>query len=312
MCKVSVVIPVYKVEPYITHTMQSLENQTFRDFEVILVDDGSPDRSIDVAMSVLEKSDLSYKVLRQENSGQGIARDAGAAAAKGTWIYFLDSDDVIQPETLETLLALTKQYPEADIVYTGYQYVCEDVFQKAPHREETEAVFDREQMLEGFLLRQKVVLVPGTLYRKAFLEENNIHHMGIRWSEDQLFMWNVLSHINQAVYTSKALYNYYRHPGSVMSATPAEKIIDAYGVWKEALPKLGNKNTKRFALARWVLGCVREYAGRSQWTQWKELTEALDLTDHLRTLRAFPSKKVQLLALFGGNPKLLYWILRKI
>ena len=92
--------------------MQSLLNQTYRDVEIILVDDGSPDRSIEVAQSVLESGDLTYHVLQQENSGQGIARNTGVAAAKGEWIYFLDSDDVIQPETLEEMLALTKKYPE--------------------------------------------------------------------------------------------------------------------------------------------------------------------------------------------------------
>ena len=312
MCKISVVIPVYKVEAYITHTMQSLENQTLRDFEIILVDDGSPDQSIAVAKAALENSDLTYHILTQENGGQGIARNTGVAAAKGEWIFFLDSDDVIQPETLENLLKLTEAYPAADIVYTGYQYVHEDVFCKGPETESTVTVFNREEMLRGFLLRQKVVLVPGTLYRKAFLENNNIRHVGIRWSEDQLFMWNVLSHVNQAVYTSEVLYNYFRHPGSTMSDTPADRIVDAYAVWKETVPNLGNEMTKKYALSRWVLGCIREYAMRSPWQEWKELANSLDVKEHIRILRTFPHKKVQMLAIFGGNLKLLYWMLRKI
>lgn len=312
MCKISVVIPVYKVDRYITHTMQSLQNQTFRDFEIILVDDGSPDDSIDVAKTILEKGDLTYRILQQENSGQGIARNTGVAAAKGEWIYFLDADDVIQPETLETLLHLTEAHPKADIVYTGYQYVYEDVFRESPDTAETVTVFNREEMLRGFLLREKVVLVPGTLYRRSFLENNNIRHAGIRWSEDQLFMWNVLSYVNQAVYTSKVLYNYYRHPGSVMNATPAKKIVDAYGVWKVTVPKLGDSNTKKYALSRWVLGCIREYARRSNWQEWKKIAEALDVADHIRVLHTFPQKKVRLLAILGGNLKLLYWMLRKI
>ena len=312
MCKISVVIPVYKVEQYITHTMQSLLNQTYRNFEIILVDDGSPDRSIEVAQAVLESGDLTYHVLRQENSGQGIARNTGVAAAKGEWIFFLDSDDVIQPETLEEMLALTEKYPQTDIVYTGYQYVHEDVFRKSPDTQMVEAAFNREEMLSGFLLRKKVVLVPGTLYRKSFLEESNIHQTGIRWSEDQLFMWNVLSYVNQAVYTSKVLYNYYRHPGSIMSATPADRIVDAYKVWKETMPNLGDENTKRYALSRWVLGCIREYARRSSFTQWKQLAQALDTPVHMRSLRSFPSGKVRLVATFGKNLRVLYLLLRKI
>ena len=210
MCKISVVVPVYKVEEYITHTMQSLLNQTCRDFELILVDDGTPDRSVEVAEAVLEKSDIAYCVLRQENSGLGAARNTGFSAAKGTWVFFLDSDDVIQPDTFETLLNLTETHQNADMVYSRFQYVYDDVFKPSEQVDVAEA-YNRNQMLQGFLVREKVILVPGTLYRRSFLEENNIYHTGIRWSEDQLFMWNVLSHVNKAVYTHRVLYNYYRH-----------------------------------------------------------------------------------------------------
>lgn len=309
MCKVSVVIPVYGVEAYITHTMQSLQNQTFRDFEIILVDDGSPDQSIAVAKAALENSDLTYRILTQENSGQGVARNTGVAAAKGEWIYFLDSDDVIQPQTLERMLELTEEYPAADIVYTDYQYVYEDVFRKEPVAEEKVTAFTREEMLEGFLLRKKVVLVPGTLYRKSFLEDNNIRHIGIRWSEDQLFMWNVLSYVKQVVHTSRVLYNYFRHPGSTMSATPTGRVVDAYAVWKETMPRLGDENTKRFALARWVLGCIRVYAQRSNYAQWKGLAESLEVTKHMEVLLRFPSWPVRVFALAGvANKRLLYWL----
>ena len=311
MCKISVVVPVYKVEEYITHTMQSLLNQTYRDFEIVLVDDGSPDNSTAVAQALLEKGDIPYQILRQENSGQGVARNYGVAVSKGDWIYFLDSDDVIQPDALETVLNIAEETEGTDIVYTAFQYVYENMFKAGAGEYRTET-FDRAQMLDGFLVRKKVVLVPGTLYRKAFLVDNEIHHTGIRWSEDQLFMWNVLSHVNKAVYTHRVLYNYYRHPNSIMSATPAFKIVDAYTVWKETMPQMGNENTKKFALSRWVLGCVREYARRSAWHEWKELAKSLDTADHMRVLRAFPDKKVRLVAMFGGNLKLLYWILRKI
>lgn len=309
MYRVSVVIPVYKVEQYISHTMQSLLNQTTRDFEVILVDDGTPDRSIEVAEAILKTSDVAYRILKQSNSGQGIARNTGVAAAQGEWIFFLDSDDVLQPDTLEGMLKLIQQYPNTDIVYSGFQYVYEDPFQEGKPETVVET-FNTEQMLHGFLVRSKVVLVPGTLYRKQFLEENCLKQTGIRWSEDQLFMWNVLSCVKQAVHTDRQYYNYYRHPGSVMNATPVEKIVEAYSVWKETLPKLGNAQTKKYALSRWVLGCIREYAKRSEYAQWADLAKKMDAQEHMRKLRSFPSKKVQLLALLGGNLKLLYCVLR--
>ena len=103
MCKVSVIVPVYNVEDYIRECLDSLINQTLTDIEIILVDDGSKDLSGTICDEYAKK-DCRIKVIHKENGGQSSARNAGLKVSTGEYILFVDSDDYIVENTLETLL----------------------------------------------------------------------------------------------------------------------------------------------------------------------------------------------------------------
>lgn len=112
--KVSVIIPVYNAEKYLRQCLDSVVNQTLRDIEIICVDDGSPDSSL----SLLQKyasGDNRIKILQQENSGAGIARNKGLAMASGKYILFLDSDDFFELDLCENLFYQAEK-TEADII----------------------------------------------------------------------------------------------------------------------------------------------------------------------------------------------------
>ena len=100
--KISVIVPVYKCEQYIHRCVNSILNQTFSDFELILVDDGSPDNCGEICEEY-EKKDFRVKVIHQVNGGQAAARNNGVKEAQGEWLHFVDSDDMIHPKTLEIL-----------------------------------------------------------------------------------------------------------------------------------------------------------------------------------------------------------------
>ena len=102
---VSIIIPVYQVEKYIGNTIKSVLRQTYKNIEIILVDDGSTDESITNALAEVEREHFTeYKLVRQENKGLGEARNTGVDYANGEWIVFLDSDDTIQKDAIEKLL----------------------------------------------------------------------------------------------------------------------------------------------------------------------------------------------------------------
>lgn len=117
MCKVSVITPVYKVEKYLGKCIDSILNQSFKDFELIIVDDGSPDSCGKIA-DEYEKIDSRVKVIHKENGGAPSARNAGIEIAKGEYFYFPDSDDWLDPEYLQELVVLAeKTHAELDAYF---------------------------------------------------------------------------------------------------------------------------------------------------------------------------------------------------
>ena len=119
----SVIIPLFNKAPYIEKALQSVLEQTFTDYELIVVDDGSQDDSAAIAERVLLESFLEYKLIRQENAGVSTARNNGVAHAKGDFLCFLDADDWWAPTFLERVRWLISEYPDAGIYGTNYYYV---------------------------------------------------------------------------------------------------------------------------------------------------------------------------------------------
>lgn len=117
--KVSVVIPMYNVEKYLDTCVQSVRKQTLQNIEIILVDDGSPDRCGDMAEEYA-KQDLRIRVVHRENGGLGPARNSGMEVATGEYIGFVDSDDWIEPQMFEELYNAATQH-NADICFSGMQ-----------------------------------------------------------------------------------------------------------------------------------------------------------------------------------------------
>ena len=119
----SVIIPLYNKGPYINRALESVIEQTFRDFELIVVDDGSTDDSFKVAQSALKDAEVGHQLIRQENAGVGRTRNNGVMAASGEYICFLDADDWWAPSFLERMDWLINAYPDAGIYGTNYYCV---------------------------------------------------------------------------------------------------------------------------------------------------------------------------------------------
>lgn len=126
---ISIVIPLYNKEKQVGATLQSVFRQTYQDYEIIIVDDGSTDQSAKV---VKKTQDDRIKLIHQENAGVSAARNRGAEAARGEWIAFLDADDEWMPEYLETQVKLSEKYPKASVCATGYVLQNEFGKRRAP------------------------------------------------------------------------------------------------------------------------------------------------------------------------------------
>lgn len=137
---ISVVIPLYNKEKSISSTLQSVYEQTYKDYEVVIVNDGSTDKSLDVVkdfVSRLKIEDWRLKILSQENAGVSAARNRGVMEAKGEYVAFLDADDLWTPNYLETLDTLIRDYPDAGLYSIGYEEINTEAIPKSTPTIET-------------------------------------------------------------------------------------------------------------------------------------------------------------------------------
>ncbi len=309
--KISVVLPIYNVEKYIPYTLESLKKQTYRNFEILLVDDGTQDNSVEIAEKILKDTDIAYKLIRQKNGGPGAARNTGAENSNGEWIYFLDTDDIIHEDTFRKMVEAAEEY-DPDIVFSDFCHLNEYKDTVWELNEDSAKVFLSEEIQMAFLKRTAVILAPGTLYRKSFLNMNDLRFEKIPWSEDQQFVWRALSKINKAVYIRAPFYGYYQRDGSIMSAAPAKKMIDSYPKIK-ALPEYfeNNPDISELIVPRWVLGCLHVASMRKNAEDWNSIWNEMEGRQCMKALLRFPSVKVKIVAFIGiVSNKLLFRVLR--
>lgn len=218
---ISVIVPVYKVEPYLDKCISSIVNQTHKNLEIILVDDGSPDNCPAMCDAWAEK-DSRIRVLHQRNQGGGAARNAGLDLTSGSLIAFVDSDDYIAPDMYAHLYELLKS--GADIAECSYVEVAgNDAVFACGY--ETRSYTVQEAMEEHIRDRVFRQLIWNKLYRRHVVD-------GIRFPtdkkiDDEFFTYRALGNANTLIHSTKVCYAYRQQPESVMHSMPVEKRIQA-------------------------------------------------------------------------------------
>lgn len=242
---ISVVIPVYRTEAYIKACIGSLCDQTYRDFEIVLVDDGSPDRSSVLAEEILRQTDVRFRIIHTENRGVSAARNTGLLAATGEWVMFIDSDDVVSKEFLAAYVQMMEQAENCDILSIGFS-VCNTasgVFD-APDISATRN-YTPEEAQQVFFHREIRFLLPTLLLRRSFLTENQIlFDEAVRYSEDVQFIWRCLAfNRHRVLHNPSALYRYILHENSTMTGSDIPKIKTAIGGLDRLLPQISSRLT---------------------------------------------------------------------
>lgn len=308
---VSVVMPVYNVEKYIEDSVRSVLRQTYKQLELIVVDDGSQDNSINKAKRLLETSQLRYQIISQKNSGLGAARNAGLKASNGEWVIFLDSDDMLSDNGIEHMVSVISQ--NIDMIFCDVNSISSsnEAIIKCESCEPEYISCKDLQLL--FLKREKVVLAPGTLFRKNYLMENNLFFETIPWSEDQHFIWRVLYHIAGACYLSEPIYQYFHRPGSIMTASKSKAMEKSYKSICELSEYYGNGDyIGQYIVPRWVMGTMNASAKLLSYSDWNSLWNEVEASRHFHRLKTFPETKVRIISFIGCiSPKIYYCILRR-
>lgn len=220
---VSVIIPLYNKEPHIKRTINSILAQKIQDFEIIIVDDGSTDKSAEV---VKEFTDPRIRLIQQENAGVSAARNRGIEEAKADLVAFLDADDEWTPSFLETVFRLREKYPEAGIYVTAYLFCNPKGEVRTAKYKEIEAA-PWEGLIKSYFLSaakgehpvcSSAVCIP----RKVLMKEKGFK-VGISWGEDD-DMWGriALNHPVAFSWQTGAIY----HKGATNRLCNLNKMVE--------------------------------------------------------------------------------------
>ena len=235
---ISVIIPVYNVEEYLRECVDSVLKQTYEAFEVILVDDGSTEGSGDICDEYVEM-DTRVQVIHQKNQGLSGARNTGFASANGKYVYFLDSDDWILPETLEELEDKAEK-EEAEVVFfdansfadNPEEFLVEQRYIRK-HAYETEEGY---KVLEKLQKNQEYhSAVPLLFLKKEFLQDRGIRFESGILYEDMLNTYEVYCKAKRAAHIQKAFYQRRYRSNSIMTSRKNQRhYISAMMVYKKA------------------------------------------------------------------------------
>lgn len=209
---ISVIVPVYKVEKYLEKCVQSILAQTYKDFELILVDDGSPDRCPDMCDGYTQK-DKRVRVMHKVNGGLSDARNTGVSMAEGDYVTFIDSDDYVSDDYLETLISLIKGN-NADIAVTGIELFLEG---KEPRKRSTSKVYlySKEEALEKMFYQDTLDTSACAILLPIEIAKNNPFPVG-KYHEDDFTTYKFYSAVNKVAVTSRKQYFYLQRMGSIM------------------------------------------------------------------------------------------------
>lgn len=231
MPRLSVIVPVYKVEKYIHKCVDSILNQTFKDFELILIDDGSPDNCGEICDEYAKK-DSRVRVIHKENGGQSSARNRGLDIAKGEIIGFVDSDDDIEVNMYKNLIDYMDR-EKLDIVFCDVYLVRGDRVREQSMYSENK-VLNNIQGLKDNLICKIDNAVWNKIYKKTIF--NNLRFTEGIVYEDVRIMYKVFSKSQKSGYLKQSLYYYYKRPNSTIAQSFNSKSrYDCFGGYKERL-----------------------------------------------------------------------------
>lgn len=211
--KVSIIMPVYKVEEYVGKAIESIQAQTLKEWEFLIVDDGTPDKSGEIC-DAYAANDERIHVIHKENGGAPSARNMAIEMAKGEYMYFLDSDDWAEPTMLEDMYNLAKR-DQAQLVVAGFYidtYIGNGQFMTDDYRVEDAVYADQQSFRENAykLFDKNLLYTPwNKLFEAKYIMENNLRFPTTFW-DDFPFNVSIVRNVERVTVTSKQYYHFLR------------------------------------------------------------------------------------------------------
>lgn len=229
---ISIIIPIFNAEKYLERMLNSIINQSYKDYEVLMVDDGSTDKSAEICKKIAE-SDSRFKYYYQDNKGVSYARNTGLSKASGEYIGFVDADDKVDANYLDILLEGCEL---SDIS------VCDTVIETDNveiNRFTGDGIFTREEGLNALLCRKIINSGPcSKLYKRSLLE--GITFPSMKTYEDIIFNLHAFKKANTVTVSSKTQYHYIENNGGAMSRMEKSPSLDIVTATNEIMRFIRN------------------------------------------------------------------------
>lgn len=316
---ISVIVPVYNVEKYLPQCIDSLLNQTTKNLEIILVDDGSLDDSGKICDEFSEK-DNRIIVIHKENGGLSSARNAGLEIAKGNYIGFVDSDDWLNESMYEILLKIIKD-SDSDISCCKF-FKTADSEEKIPATDnEIIQSFNNVEGLNNFYtdLYTQTVVAWNKLYKRELF--NNVIYPVGKIHEDEGTTYKLFYKANKITYTNKPLYYYRITPNSITTSKFSKKRLDIIDIYDEKIRFMKdiNNTTLYSKTLKWYLfsliNCYFECSKNIQDSQAYLTSIKVKISETYKSYSKTTEKQLHwiiLFSIFRFNPKLYEYILNHV
>lgn len=290
---ISVIIPVYKTEPYIRRCLDSVAGQTYSDLEVLLIDDGSPD-GCPAICDKYAACDPRFKVWHCENRGVSHARNFGLEQSYGEWICCVDSDDWLAQDMFEKMIELAERTGAGTVCCGAFQGDEQGVKERRiwRHFDGNEHIYEGNEVLAGIIEQSATLwnkLLCGERARKLRFDED------IRFAEDTLFLARYLEEETKAAVTKECLY-YYRsdREGNVVSAALNDRHIDllrATGMLYELLARHGAQAVGAERAVDAIICVLSRIENRKEGKQYTEAAQKLAQQVYPDAKRLFDKNK---------------------
>lgn len=271
MCKVSIITSVFNTEAYLKKSIDSVLNQSFKDFEFIIINNGSTDNSKNIIDEYIFKDRRIKLINNDTNRLLSEARNEALDIAKGKYIYIVDSDDYIEPETLDVIVNEAERN-DLDLVVFGWimEYYVNDKFVAFPVKPQQNLFLNKDEFREkaALYLNQSILTVPwNKLYKREILQKYNIRYKNTKL-EDHHFNMDYIKDIEKVSFLSNTFYHYYRsRPGSelnyIYKFNLFQKKLEHYLHTKDVFTYWNLKNKESWTIlytffAERIIQCVQE------------------------------------------------------
>jgi glycosyltransferase involved in cell wall biosynthesis len=237
MAFLSIIVPIYNVEEYLPQCIESVLAQPFTDYELILVDDGSPDNCGNICDDYA-KIDRRIRVIHQDNAGLSGARNSGINIARGEYILFLDGDDYMKDSTLEGVIGLLQDNHDVDILICPILHTYSDgeiEMSYSPIHEGQFAIMSQEDLFNAMMLSRAIFWGAGkNVYKKSHIEENDVYFQrDLIGAEDCDFFMKFVQYSKKVLFTNIPLVHYRMgRAGSITTDMSKEAILGQLQVFE--------------------------------------------------------------------------------